>query len=173
MRQHLDLAHPLSDHIMISHYDLDPSLDLIHHQMLRCIFSLDQAKHQKPITCIFSFDITLHNIFITCALSPFIFSSLYTQILCQYLGPKPLRTNTLDQILRVNTSNQIPWTKYLGSIPRTKIPWTKYLGPKPWFSNMYALFLLRECVCTYMLFLFYEPACIQPLEKVNLVYSLN
>ena len=138
MCQQLYLAHPLSDHIMISHYDLDPSLDLIHHQMLRCIFSLDQAKHQKPITCIFSFDLTLHKIFITSAHIPLIFSSLYSfrpfsipwtkTTQDQYLGP-----NTQGQYLGPNALDQLPWTK---------IPWIKYLGPKTWFSNMYAFFLL-------------------------------
>ena len=111
MRQQSYLAYPLSDHIMIRNYVHDPSLDVIHHQTLRCILSLYQAKHQKPITCIFSFDLTLHKIFITCVLSPLIFSFLYNQILCQYLKPKPLMTNTLDQIPRVNTSDQIPWTQ--------------------------------------------------------------
>jgi len=73
---------------MISHYDLDPSLDLIYHHTLKCILSLDQAKRQKPITCILAFDLTLHKIFITCALSPLIFSSLYSFSLCQYFRPK-------------------------------------------------------------------------------------
>ena len=103
MRQQSNIAYPLSDLIMITHYDPDPSLDLIHHQTLRCILSLDQSKHQKPITCIFYFDLKLHKIFITSVLIPWIFSSLYTQILCQYLGSIPrtkyLVPNTLDQNL--------------------------------------------------------------------------
>ena len=95
------LAYPLSDLIMLNHYDPDPSLGLIHHQTLRYILSSNKEKHQKPITCIFSFDLTLHKILNTCTIIPSIFSSLYTQILCQYLGPKPLRANTLDQISRI------------------------------------------------------------------------
>ena len=120
MRQKSYLAYPLSDLIMISHYDPDPSSDLIHHQTLGCILSSDQAKYQKPITCIFPFSQTLHEIFITCPLSHLIFSSLYTQILYQQLGPKPVMTNTLDQIPSVNTTDQIAWTKTLDLIPRTK-----------------------------------------------------
>ena len=89
--QHSNLAYPLSHHIMISRFmsfDPNSSLDLIHHEILRCILSPNQEKHQKPITCIFYFDLTLHKIFITHALSPLIFSSLYSFSLYQYLRPK-------------------------------------------------------------------------------------
>jgi len=72
------LAYPLSDLIMLNHYDPDPSLGLIHHQTLRYILSSNKEKHQKPITCIFSFDLTLHKILNTCTIIPSIFSSLYT-----------------------------------------------------------------------------------------------
>ena len=114
---------------MIIHFrpfDLDPSSTTQVHPQFR------SSKAPKPITCIFSFDLTLHKIFITCKPSLLIFSFLYTQILCQYLGPisqtKYLGPKTSDQNLesipRTNTSDQKPQIKtldqYLGPIPRTK-----------------------------------------------------
>ena len=44
-------------------FDPDLSLDLVLHQLVRFLLSLDQAKHYEPITCIL--DLILYQIFKT------------------------------------------------------------------------------------------------------------
>ncbi len=157
MCQQLDPDYPLSYHIMIIHfkpYDLDPSLDRILHQPLRCILSSDQEKHQKPITCIFYFDLTLHMIFITCKHSPLIFSFLYTQILFQYFEPKPQLCCQYSLMVSRFFAVLIIITQYHGRNPWYSLSFIFH--PIRAFSSLkvhayvYAHFILLTCVYTLL-----------------------
>jgi len=68
--------------------DILDLLELIRHQTLMCILSLDQEKHQNLMTCIFSLNLTIHKISITFTPHTFIFTTLYSLALIQYHGSK-------------------------------------------------------------------------------------
>ena len=61
------------------------------------------------------------------------------------LGPKPLRTNTLDQIPRVNTLDLIPWTNTMDQNTMDQILWTKNLV----FQGICAFPFVKVCVYIY------------------------
>ena len=84
MHYHLELAYPLSNHTMISHFrshDLDPTLYLMVHKMFQIITITLTTQN------ILDIEVFMKNPF-TLTFNHLIFYSLYTESLFQYHAPK-------------------------------------------------------------------------------------
>ena len=82
-----------------------------------------------------------------CCLWMMLYSAFIILGLSQYHGPKPLRTNTLEQIPRVNTLDQIPWTNTMDqklSFPR----YTCFSFCESACARIRNLYIVNLCVYT-------------------------
>ena len=148
MCYHSDLAHPLSDHTMISHFrshDPDPTLNS------RCIKYSRSYHNHSPCNIKYTSDRSIPQNLIACTLGLMMFSSLYT------LRPFtiPWTKTTQDQYLGPNTQGQ-----YLGPNTLDQYHGSKYLGPNTTDQKL--------SFPTYTRFSFCESACVCIRECVKL-----